>query len=178
MTSRIGVSALALAIGLAAAPQLFAQSGAQIVVCRDGQVTSTRYGARACDRDGGIDRKSTRLARRNGVNGVNGANQNRGVYNGGVYNGGVYNGSTNGNRSVYGGAYPNGSNRSVYGGSVNGNGSVGRDRDDDDDDRGDVNDRGSVNDRGDINGRGNVNGRGHAYGHYKAKRHKGGDDDE
>jgi len=159
--TRISRSALALAISLAAAPQLFAQGHTKVFVCRDGQVMPTRHGATVCQRHGGVDGRATAQARRDGVNtangvywpnGVNNPNGNRGVYNG---SGTVYP-STGNNRSVYGNAYPNGSNRSVYDGTVNGttNGRV--DRDDDD--------------------RGN-NGRGHAFGHDKHKHHKHGDND-
>jgi len=168
---RIQIPAVALAIGLAAAPQAFAQSRAQIqqsqlIVCRDGRVTSTRAGDRACDRHSGIDWNATRIARRDGLgalNGVNGVNGNRTVYNS---NGTVI--GSNGSRSVYGNPYPNnGSNRSVYGGTVNGtnNGTWNRDRDRDDDDRGANN-----------SSLGNGHGRGHAYGHFKHK-HKDKDKD-
>lgn len=123
---RLGFIAAAVAIGLAAAPELFAQSRYEVLVCRDGQVTSTQYGSRACDRHGGIDQNPTLRARRNvygqngvydgnergvyngngSVYGIHGTNSDRGVYNGnsGVYNGGVYSGSVNpSDRGVYGG---------------------------------------------------------------------------
>ena len=137
---RLGFIAAAVAIGLAAAPELFAQTRTEVLVCRDGQVTTTQYGARACDRHGGIDQNATLRARRtvygqSGVyngsergvyngngsvygNGTTGNNSDRGIYNGngGVYNGGVYNGG------VYSGSV-NPGDRGVYGGINNGNAS-------------------------------------------------------
>lgn len=166
--TRISVSALALAISVAAAPQLFAQGRTKVFVCRDGQVMSTRRGATVCERHGGVDGRATAQARRNGVNTANGIYGPNGVYNPnggrGVYNGnGTVYPSTGSNRSVYGNAYPNGSNRTVYGTvNPNPNGRVHRDDDDRDDDR-------SLNP-------GN-NGRGHAFGHFKNKHHKHGDGD-
>jgi len=126
---RLGFIAAVVAIGLAAAPELFAQTRTEVFVCRDGQATSTRYGARACDRHGGIDQNATLRARRTvysqngvyngnergvynangsvyGTNGANGTSGDRGIHNGnsGVYNGGVYSGSVNpADRGVYGG---------------------------------------------------------------------------
>ena len=112
--TRISMSAVALAIGLMAAPQLFAQRRAELLVCRDGHVTSTRYGDEACRRHRGIDREATMRARRNAANGMYGAN---GVY---VPNAqrGVYTGKypTGANSTVYGGAYPTTTNGTVYGG--------------------------------------------------------------
>ena len=151
--NRIGFSALALAIGLVAAPQARAQSTSQLLVCRDGQVTSTRYGVRACDNHGGIDQQATVRGRSNGVNGTRGVyNGSNGTINGtngqrGVYNGGSVNGS---NREIYGGA----ANRGVYNGTVSGNGTTRANRDNDDDDRGN---------------------NGKHKGWYKHKKHKHGD---
>jgi len=177
--NRLSISALAVAISLAAAPQLFAQSRAAVVVCRDGYVTSTRYGERACERHRGIDRAATARARREGVLGSNGVyapNESRSVYDGGVYNGGVYNGGVyNGgvyNGGIYnGGVYGSGTNRGVYNGTVNGTGAnrgvyggtttTGSNR--------------SVYDNGVVANPGN-NGRGHAYG--RDKEHHGHDGDD
>lgn len=107
---RLGFSTLAVAIGLAAAPQLQAQTTSQLLVCRDGQVMSSRAGVRACDNHGGIDQQATLRAR----------NGNRGVYNG------TANGSVNGQRGVYSGGAANGSNRQIYGGINDGRGVLDR----------------------------------------------------
>jgi hypothetical protein len=114
MTRAFGFSVFALAIGLAAAPRAQAQSFVQTVVCRDGQVTSTWYGARACDRHGGIDNTATIRARQGTVVGTNGQ---RGIYSGGGVN------NNAGNREIYGGNN-NGTNRQVYGVIYNSNNPV------------------------------------------------------
>lgn len=103
---RIGMSALVLAIGLAAAPSAQAQSS-RVFVCRDGQTRTASNASHVCDRHGGLDGRATARLRQSGAyggygvngtasrgvyNGNGGANGGRGVYNGGVYNGGVYNG--------------------------------------------------------------------------------------
>jgi hypothetical protein len=181
--THIRVSALALAIGLAAAPQLFAESRAELLVCRDGHVTSTRFGDGACARHHGVDRSATLAARRRAEyerTHTARANVDRGVYRApatvgtvqgnagrGVYTGtnGTVNGSPANQRGVYNGGVPVGTNLPVYRRPVNvpTTGTVHRD-DDDDDDRGPGN-----------------HGRGHAYGHDKDKhdngKHKGRDRD-
>jgi hypothetical protein len=111
-----GLSALALAIGVIAAPGVQAQTSSSMLVCRDGQVTSTQSGA--CDRHGGIDQQATVRARQGAVNGTTGSN--RGIYNGST------NGSVNGQRGIYNGGTVNGgtvngSNRQIYGNVNNGN---------------------------------------------------------
>ena len=113
MNRALGFSALALAIGLAAAPRAQAQSSGQLFVCRDGEVTSTRYGARACDRHGGIDQQATGRVRQRGVYGNGGTNGNRAIYNGSS------GGSVNRQRGIYPGGIVIGTNRQVYGGIIN-----------------------------------------------------------
>jgi hypothetical protein len=110
MLKGLSLSALALAVGLVAAPRLSAQSAAKVLVCKDGSMSSTSQGTFACLKHGGIDQQASINAQRGGYGvygntGANGSSRNRGVYqpttNGserGVYNGGVVNGS---NRSVY-----------------------------------------------------------------------------
>ena len=119
---RIGITALALAIGFTAAPRAEAQSQTQqVLVCRDGATVTAAFGNRACNNHGGVDVNATNQVRRNGgypINGgtrgvysPNGSNtgtrgvyrggvNNGGVYNGGVYNGGVYNGGVNSNGQI------------------------------------------------------------------------------
>lgn len=180
--SRSAFASLAAAIGLAAAPQLFAQSRvqsrgqSQLLVCRDGGAASARHNDRACDRHGGVDWNATTVARRDGLGALNGINRVNGVS-------GINAVLGNRNRSVYNGNNSNNrNNRSVLG-SVNGrdDGTWNRDRDDDDDDDG-GNGRINRDDRNDRNdgddGRlGNGHGRGHAFGHFKHKHGEKDDDD-
>jgi hypothetical protein len=166
------MSAVALAIGLFAAPQLFAESRSELLVCRDGHVTSTRFGDEACRRHHGVDREATRRARREAEyrnRGVYAPNTQRGVYTGRYPNGAngtVYGGAsrypTTSTGTVYGGRYPtttapvypgrypNGTNGQVYGGAAHPvpNGPPGQ--------------------MDDHDGPGR-HGRGHAYGHDKQK---------
>lgn len=113
---RIGMSALVLAIGLAAAPSAQAQSS-RVFVCRDGQTRTASNASHVCDRHGGLDGRATARLRQSGAYGgygVNGGTASRGVYNGnGSVNGGrgVYNGGTNG--TVYNGGVYNGGNGQI-----------------------------------------------------------------
>jgi len=122
--NRIGFSTLALAIGLAAAPAAPAQTTSRVLVCNDGQMTSTRYGVHACDNHRGINQQATIRARQNVYNNVYNNGSNRGVYSG-TANGTIYTNGTNGQRGVYNGGVVNGQNRGIYnGGTVYPNGTV------------------------------------------------------
>lgn len=104
MFKNMGVSTLAfaaaVAVGLAAAPRLSAQSVPQRLICKDGTVTSTARGAMACFGHGGIDQQASERSQRGPT--------------------GVYpNGGTAGTRGVYGSS-TGGSTRGVYRGGVAG----------------------------------------------------------
>src|SRR4051794_35319448 len=103
-----GIPALAIAIGLAAAPRVQAQTArrADVLVCRDGTTLLSRDG-RVCANHRGVDANATARARRDGVYG---ANRSTGVYNQrGVYSGAGSNGTgSNGTRGVYDGRGSNG----------------------------------------------------------------------
>ena len=96
--NRFGITTLALAIGLSAAPRVWAQSTSAIQICRDGTaVRSTNLAA--CVLHGGIDQQATSQASR-GIYSTNGTAGNRGVYNGGTVNGS--------SRQIYGGGNSSG----------------------------------------------------------------------
>jgi len=91
MLKGFAVSALALAVGLAAAPRLSAQSAPQRLVCKDGTVT-TGKDVLTCFRHGGVDKQATARMEQGqyGVypnTGRTGSSDTRGVYGGGVYDG-------------------------------------------------------------------------------------------
>lgn len=190
---RIGITALALAIGFTAAPRAEAQSQTQqVLVCRDGVTVSAAFGDRACANHGGVDVTATNQVRRNGgypinsgtrgvysPNGTNGGT--RGVYRGGVNNGGVVYGGTNNNGQIQCAdgkwlpAQSHGCNG--HGGVANGNGTW-NDRngngerrrhedDDDDDDRGNGRGRDHDRDHDREHGKGHHkdHGKGHGKGH-------------
>jgi hypothetical protein len=174
---RIGISTLALAIGLVAAPRVQAQSRvlaqtSSSLVCRDGQVVSSVYGARACDRHGGVDATATARLRSRAVARSNRTNGNRTVYNGSTNgNRAIYNGgTTNGTRGVYrGGTNGSVNNGSVYNGGVY-NGTVNGRRSDQSQVNGQYSHRHDDNDADDHGKKGN----GHAYGHDKKDHHDNG----
>lgn len=101
--NRFVVTTFALAIGLTAAPRVWAQSSS-VEVCRDGTVMRSNNPS-ACILDGGLDQQATSRTSR-GVYGTTGTAGNRGVYSGG-------------NRSIYNGGTVNGSNRQIYDGGNN-----------------------------------------------------------
>jgi hypothetical protein len=150
-----------------------------VLVCRDGEVVSSAYGARACDRHGGVDARATARLRSRAVSRSNGTIGNRTVYNGGTNgNRAIYNGGTNGNRAIYNGGTTNGT-RGVYGGGTNGgvnngsvynggvyNGTVNGRRSDQSQVNGQY-----VHRHDDDNGK---KGNGHAYGHDKKDHHDNG----
>jgi hypothetical protein len=119
--NRFAITTVALAIGLAAAPQVWAQSPTSVQVCRDGTVMRSANSA-ACILHGGLDQQATSQAGR-GIYTPNGTAGTRGVYDGGSANGA--------NRQIYGGGNNSGVwNRSQ---SNNGNGRWKRERDRDKD---------------------------------------------
>jgi hypothetical protein len=98
---RFAVGSMALAISLAVAPRLSAQSRVVGEVCRDGTVAPTTN-PNGCMLHGGLDQQATNR----GVYGTNGTAGNRGVYG--------TNGTTS-NRGIYNGGTVNGTNREIYG---------------------------------------------------------------
>lgn len=185
---RIGITALALAIGFAAAPRAEAQTQAQqVLVCRDGTTVSGAFGDRACANRGGVDVNATNAVRRNGgypinsgTRGVYSPNGNntgtRGVYRGGVNNGGVvYGGGNvqNGRIQCADGKWLPAQSRGCngHGGVANGNGrwddrranGERRHHDEDDDEDDDRGDRGRDHER--DHDRGEHHDRGHGHGH-------------
>jgi hypothetical protein len=102
--NRFAMTTFALAIGLTAAPRVWAQSSSTGQVCRDGTVMRSNNTS-ACILHGGIDQQATSRTSR-GVYGTNGTTSTPGpTGNRGVYNGGGVNGS---NRQIYTGGNQSG----------------------------------------------------------------------